>query len=163
MTCSITMSHYFGLQTWDSFEQSNSRSVQNWQMTKGKGNVYHNAVASSRPGPLQLHIALELLSVQYLRCYFVRHRLSWRRHCACRRHLHLVFSRQDVVFGVSMLDHGQKQVRFSSLPVPLQKTQKEAVQAKVSLGCALHELCAEDKGKVAKLLRQVCCRHLRHP
>ncbi|KAL3142515.1 hypothetical protein ABBQ38_002837 [Trebouxia sp. C0009 RCD-2024] len=36
-----------------------------------------------------------------------------------------------------------------------QKAYTESVRTKVSVGCTLHELCAEDKSKVAKLLRQV--------
>ena len=39
----------------------------------------------------------------------------------------------------------------------MQKAYTESVQAKVTVGCTLHELCVEDKSKVAKLLRQVCC------
>ena len=39
----------------------------------------------------------------------------------------------------------------------MQKAYTESVRTKVTVGCTLHELCAEDKGKVAKLLRQVCC------
>lgn len=38
----------------------------------------------------------------------------------------------------------------------MQKAYTESVRPK-PLGCTLHELCAEDKSKVAKLLRQVCC------
>lgn len=39
----------------------------------------------------------------------------------------------------------------------MQKAYTESVPAKGSVGCTLHELCAADKTKVAKLLRQVRC------
>lgn len=39
----------------------------------------------------------------------------------------------------------------------MQKAYTGSVPAKVSVGCTLHDLCAEDKSKVAKLLRQVGC------
>ena len=41
--------------------------------------------------------------------------------------------------------------------VVMQKASSETLRAKLSVGCTLHELCTEDKNKVAKLLRQVCC------
>ena len=41
----------------------------------------------------------------------------------------------------------------------VQKANPDKIQAKGYFGCTLHELCSQDKQKVAKLLRQVSKMH----